>query len=63
MHGFTTDAATDGTVRTVGTITDVLDTPVVPITAPAGIEPASRNILAKANAINSFTLIINTLLS
>jgi hypothetical protein len=63
MHGLTIELATVGTVLTVGTMTEVLDVPVVPITAPAGIEPASRNILAKANAINSFTLIINTLLS
>jgi hypothetical protein len=44
-------------VSTDGIITEVLLVPVVPITAPAGNEPASKKILAKATAIKSFTLI------
>jgi hypothetical protein len=56
-HGTTCDWTTEGTVSTVGIITLVLLVPVVPITAPAGNEPASKKILAKANAIKSFTLI------
>ncbi len=62
IHGFTYTGDTAGEIGTHGTVTDVPLGPIVPI-APAGSEPASIKILAMANAIRSFTLIINTLLS
>jgi hypothetical protein len=51
------DGDTGATNSGVGISTQVLLTPVVPSTAPAGSALTSMNKLAMAIAINSFTLI------
>lgn len=57
MHGTTDTGPTLGTRAGVGMLIVVPLGPVTPITAPAGSAPASKKILAMANAIISFTLI------